>query len=297
MNRKDPAHRIRDTLWHIYRRPQPPPPPEGAPNLPWDDPDFSQRMLREHLDQSHAAASRRREEIVRQVDWLWDRLSLHEESHVLDLTCGPGLYAVALAQRGCHVHGIDFSPASVDYARQLASDQGVADRCTFELRDVRKSELPPHHFDAALFLYGQLAVFTPNEATDLLRRCAAALKAGGRLAVELLDFEHVDKSNSTWWYTDHTGLWGDFPFLHLGERHWFPERNLSFEQFHIINLETGQLGEYALADQAYPVQTMVTMLRRAGFGPVEVYPAWGSVDVYDAKEWMVYLAENVSKTP
>jgi hypothetical protein len=38
------------------------------------------------------------------------------------------------------------------------------------------------------------------------------------------------------------------------------------------------------------------MLRQAGFGPVEAYPAWGGVDVYDAKEWMVYLAEIDSKT-
>jgi SAM-dependent methyltransferase len=248
-------------------------------------------MLREHLDQTHGAASRRRGEIQRIVDWLWDKLSLHEGSRVLDVTCGPGLYAVELAGRGCTVHGIDFSPASIAYARELAIEAGVADRCTFELRDVRTMEAPPGSFDAALFLYGQLAVFTPDEASDLLRRCAGALKPGGRLAVEFLDLERIDKTNGTWWYTDNSGLWGDFPFLHLGERHWYSEGNISLEQFHIINLETGELHQYRLTDQAYPTPEMVEKMGEAGFSRVDVYPAWGGLELYDAEEWVVYLAE------
>jgi len=226
-------------------------------------------------------------------------LALREGSRVLDVTCGPGLYAVELARRGCIVHGIDFSPASIRYARELADEAGLAERCTFELRDVRTMDLPPDSFDAALFLYGQLAVFTSAEAADLLSHCANALcppsassgQAGGRLVVELLDFEHIKKTDSTWWYTDCSGLWGDFPFLHLGERYWHDEQNLSLEQFHIINLETGELQEYAVTDQGYPSPAMVAMMRQAGFSRVDVVPAWGGLELYDAEEWVVYLAE------
>ena len=298
----DPAHRIYNALWHLYHRPQPPPPPHGAANFPWDDANFSERMLREHLDQSHGAASRPRMEIVRLVDWLWDKLSLHEESRVLDVTCGPGLYAVELARRGCTVHGLDFSPAAVHYAQQLAADEGVTQRCSFELRDVLTMGMPPARFDAVLFLYGELATFTPGEAAGLLRRCAATLRPSsesraGRLIVELLDFDHVDKTNSTWWFADDSGLWGDSPFLHLGERHWYAEQNLSLEQFHIINLETGELQEYTLSDQAYDTQTMTSMIRAAGFGHVEMYPAWGGVELHDAEEWVVYLAEKAAQPP
>jgi hypothetical protein len=157
-------------------------------------------------------------------------------------------------------------------------------------------DVPTDYFDAALFLYGQLAVFTPAQAAELLRRCAQALRppaAGpsGRLAVELLDFDHVDKTDGTWWFTDETGLWGDRPFLHLGERHWYPEQQLSLEQFHILNLETGELQEYALTDQAYPIPAMLAMLRGAGFGRIAAYPAWDGLDLYDAPEWVLYLAE------
>jgi SAM-dependent methyltransferase len=297
-HQSDAERRLFQAVWHIYNRPQPPTPPQdAAANLPWDDPDFSERMLREHLDQSHGAASRRRVEILRLVDWLWDKLALRAGSRILDVTCGPGLYAVEFARRGCTVYGIDFSPASIRYARQSAAEAGLAERCTFELRDVRTMDVPPGSFDAALFIYGQLAVFTPQEAADLLRRCAAALRpptaagGGGRLAVELLDFERIDKTDSNWWYTDNKGLWGDFPFLHLGERYWDAEHSLSFEQFHLLNLETGELREYTVSDQAYPTPAMVAMLRQAGFGRVDVFPNWGGTELYDSKEWVVYLAE------
>lgn len=293
----DPAHRLYNALWHIYHRPQPPPPPHGAANFPWDDPDFSERMLRQHLDQSHGAASRPRAEIIRLVDWLWDKLSLREGSRVLDVTCGPGLYAVELARRGCTVHGLDFSPAAIRYAQGLAADAGVSERCSFELCDVLTMDAPAACFDAVLFLYGELATFPTDEATELLQRCASALQPSpmqGRLVVELLDFERVDKQDSTWWFADDSGLWGDSPFLHLGERHWYAEQNLSLEQFHIVNLETGELHEYTLSDQAYPTDTMVSMMQKAGFGHVEVYPAWDDIELYDAGEWVIYLAEKRS---
>ena len=76
-------------------------------------------------------------------------------------------------------------------------------------------------FDAAIFLYGQLAIFTKAEAQALLRQLAPCTKPGGKLCVELLNQERVDKTRSNWWFTDDKGLWGDRPFLHLGERFWY----------------------------------------------------------------------------
>ncbi len=35
---------------------------------------------------------------------------------------------------------------------------------------------------------------------------------------------------------------------------------------------------------------MVSMMHEAGFDQVEIYPAWGDVELYDAEEWVVYLA-------
>ena len=294
MNTFSADQKLAQALWKIYRRPDRPtawdPTADPDSNLPWNDPDFSERMLREHLDQAHGAASRVDQERQLQLDWMWDKLGLQAGAQVLDLTCGPGLYAVALAERGCRVTGVDFGPASLAYARDLAKTRGVQAACTFVEQDVRRFSYPREQFEAALFIYGQLTVFEPAQTQTLLAQIATALKPGGRLVVELLNQERVDKEDSNWWYTGQSGLWGDRPFLHLGERFWDSEGQRSLERFQILQLETGQLSEILLCDQTYAPQTMTGMMKRAGFAEVEVYFDWAGLPLYDASEWVVYLA-------
>ena len=287
------AHDLAAALWRIHRRPAQPQAWVGGGNLPWNDPDFSVRMLREHLDESHGAASRRTAERVAQIDWLWTRLVLAPGQQVLDLTCGPGLYTVELARRGCHVTGIDFSPAAIAYGRELAVTQQVAERCTFVEQDVRGAEPAAGRYDAALILYGQLAVFTRTEAVELMRRAAVSLKPGGRLCIELLDQTRIDKAHSTWWFTDTQGLWGDAPFLHLGERFWDEAAALSLERFYTLHLDTGKLDEVLLCDQSYGVDEMCALLGQAGFGQVDAYSAWDGLPLPDAAEWNVYVARKL----
>jgi SAM-dependent methyltransferase len=281
---------LTDALWSIYRRPERPIPWSYGGNLPWDDPEFSRRMLREHLDQSHGAASRQDTEREKVIDWLWSKLELQPESRLLDVTCGPGLYSVAFAERGCQVTGVDFAPASIAYARRLAADRSVEDRCQFIESDVREMALETGAYDAATFLYGQLSVFTVDETAELLRKIAAYLQPGGRLVVELLDADRIDRQESNWWFTDDQGLWGDRPFMHLGERFWNVEQEIVVERFYTLDLENGTLDEVLLCDQSYSVERMVGLMEDAGFSNVDVYPAWGGLKLYDAQEWVVYVA-------
>ena len=36
---------------------------------------------------------------------------------------------------------------------------------------------------------------------------------------------------------------------------------------------------------------MTAMLQEAGFAQVQVYPAWAGLPLYDAQEWVIYVAE------
>lgn len=287
----DETNLLKRALWKIYNRPERPTPWTSGGNLPWNEPSFSERMLQEHLDESHGAASRVSQERAMQLNWLWEKLELRPGQRILDVTCGPGLYAVELARRGCQVVGVDFSPAAIAYARDLAKVEGVAGRCRFLEQDVRQMVIGEGDFDAVLFLYGQLAVFSKAEARALLQTIAGLLRPGGRLAVELLNQERVDKSRSSWWFTDNQGLWGNKPFLHLGERFWYAKEAISLERFHILHLETGQLDEITLCDQTYGVNEMTHMMVTAGFASVQLYPAWDKLALYDALEWHVYLSQ------
>jgi hypothetical protein len=109
--------------------------------------------------------------------------------------------------------------------------------------------------------------------------------------VELLDPARVDKTDTSWWFTDDKGLWGDRPFLHLGERHWDEAERASVERYLILHLESGALDEIILCDQTYTVEEMTELMRAAGFSSVTAYPAWDGLGLYDAGEWVVYVAE------
>ncbi|MBP0650213.1 methyltransferase domain-containing protein, partial [Mycobacterium tuberculosis] len=108
----------------LVRRPRPGV-ATGLGKIPWQDADFSRRMLAEHLSQAHDWASRRSDVIARQVDYL-DRLLPQKGGCVLDLGCGPGFYTHRLAARGHHCVGIDFGPAAIDYAVAHAVEDDLA---------------------------------------------------------------------------------------------------------------------------------------------------------------------------
>ena len=290
MKSPEPA-KFSKLLWQIYNRPTQPTPWAYGGNLPWDEPGFSTRMLREHLSESHHAASRTKEGRETQMRWLTQKLHLQAGQHLLDATCGPGLYAIPWAAEGIQVTGVDFAPAAIDYAQELAQQHQVEAHTTFIQHDIRDWDYPTAAYDAAVLLYGQLAVMSTAEAQHVLNEIYKSLKKGGRLSLELLNPEHVDKSNSSWWFTDDSGLWGDAPFLVLGERQWYTEEQLSMERYHVLHLESGKSDEIVLCDQTYTADQMTHMLQIAGFSNITLYPAWDGIPLYDAAEWLVYVAQ------
>jgi hypothetical protein len=149
--------------------------------------------------------------------------------------------------------------------------------------------MPPSSF------YGQLAVFTRDEARGLLAQIASSLRPGGRLLVELLDQDRVPKTSSSWWYTRDEGLWADAPFLHLGERLWLADERLSLERFYTIRLDSGELTEVTLCDQTYALDEMVELMTAAGFTTVQPYRAWDRLPLHDAQEWVVFVARKGSE--
>jgi SAM-dependent methyltransferase len=114
-----------------------------------------------------------------EVDFLVDALGLSPGDRVLDIGCGPGRHAHALARRGMVVHGVDISQRFVD----LASD-GAPPGATFERLDARALPFRAE-FDAAVCLcqgaFGLMTAQAENQA--VLTGIAAALKHGGTLAL------------------------------------------------------------------------------------------------------------------
>ncbi|MFF4655701.1 methyltransferase [Streptomyces sp. NPDC001381] len=101
---------------------------------------------------------------------------------VLDLACGPGWYgyALAAANPGSRVHGVDF-PHILPYAERNARERGIADRVTFTAGDMFEVELGGP-YDVAL-VAGVLHHFSAGRVRALLGRLAEAVVPGGRLVI------------------------------------------------------------------------------------------------------------------
>ncbi|HNT73439.1 MAG TPA: class I SAM-dependent methyltransferase [Anaerolineae bacterium] len=178
-------------LTDIVRRTAVPEPWAEGENIPWNDPDFSARMLQEHLSQEHDAASRRFEKIDRHIAWIHTYVLGEKPSTILDLGCGPGLYASRLAQRGHTCVGIDFGPASIAYARAQAERESLA--CTYRLEDLRTADFGAFHtdYDLAMLIFGEFNVFKPEDIRHILRKAHAVLRPGGKLVLEPHTFAAV----------------------------------------------------------------------------------------------------------
>src|SRR5262249_28809074 len=146
--------------------------------------------LREHLSQEHDAASRRRATIDGHVAWIHQALLGGQPRSVLDLGCGPGLYTSQLARLGHQCAGIDFSPASIAYARAEASEHNLA--CRYRLGDLRAADYGAG-YGLAMLIFGELNVFPRPQAAAILARAHQALADDGLLLLEPHTFAAVQR--------------------------------------------------------------------------------------------------------
>jgi SAM-dependent methyltransferase len=124
-----------------------------------------------------------------EVDFLVPALGLEPGMRVLDVGCGPGRHAYALAERGISVHGIDVSQRFIDIA---AAD--APDGASFERLDARRLAFEGE-FDAAICLcQGAFGLMTADGHDEtVIAGMARALRRGGRLALSAFSSYFVVK--------------------------------------------------------------------------------------------------------
>ena len=101
-----------------------PTPYDKGKDIMWTDKHISKFLLDAHINPEIGVASRISTDIDKTVDMI-DRM-VSQGSEILDLGCGPGLYAERLSKKGHKVTGVDFSKNSIDYAiKQRGKNQST----------------------------------------------------------------------------------------------------------------------------------------------------------------------------
>jgi len=256
----------------LIHRASAPTPWSGVGKIPWDESAFSERMLAEHLTQDHDSASRRAPKIDQQVAWIHEHVMSSRPGRVLDLGCGPGLYTSRLASLGHSCTGIDFSPASVRYAREYAAEHGLD--CTYDLDDIRTADYG-EGYDLVTLLFGEFNTFSPTDARAILTKAHAALREGGLLLLEPHPYDVVRETGSsgTSWYTSVSGLMAVEPHLCLMENTWDAEAEVAIDRFYVVDVANGQVTPWTICMQAYSDAAYRDLLAHCGYEGVQLYPS------------------------
>jgi SAM-dependent methyltransferase len=120
----------------------------------------------------------------REVDKIVERLELRPGSAILDLCCGHGRHAVALAERGYRVTGLDLSTFFLEKAAAAAAEAGVDLRLVHgDMRHIPFEE----EFDAVINMFSAFGYLESEEEDQkVLSQVRKALKPGGLFLLETI---------------------------------------------------------------------------------------------------------------
>lgn len=186
-------------------------------------------------------------------------------SRILDLCCGPGRHALALADRGFRVTGVDRTASYIEAAKANLSGAGAG--AEFIVGDARTYR-DPGAFDAAICLYTSFGYFeSKDEDLRLLQNVCDSLKRDGAFVLdmngkEVLQRVFVETSTEDLddgaTLTEERTVGPDWAWI---ENRWIVRRDTSEKE------AVFRVRMYSGPDLSLALQT-------AGFADVELYGDW-----------------------
>lgn len=233
---------------------------KGTSNF-WTDQHISKYMLEAHLNPEWDAASRKFEIIDKTVKWINDEI-LKRQSQILDLGCGPGLYAERLCKLGHNVTGIDFSERSINYAKKSSVEKGLDVEYVYgNYLDIEYDE----EFDLIMIIYCDLGALSNTDRNILLQKVYKALKPGGIFIFDAFTEKFADKKEAKReWNVQKEGFWAGEKHVVLSETFHYPEEKVTCDQ-HIVIQESGRFEVYRSYDHYYSEEDIAELLDGFGF--------------------------------
>jgi len=235
--------------------------------LMWVDEYISTKLLETHLSQDTELASRKEATISSTIEWILNKVP-GDRLNILDLGCGPGLYAERLAKYGHIVTGMDFSRNSIHYAKESAAKKKL------DVSYIQQNYLDleeENRYDLILLIFTDFGVLTPEQRTILLSNIYRALKPGGTFIFDVLN-EHseLNESGSKDWELSEKGFWRNHPYLVITESFIYENQKVTLNQHTVID-EDGGTEVYRFWIHTFSHTDLSAIISSAGFNTVGCY--------------------------
>ncbi|MBN1187260.1 MAG: methyltransferase domain-containing protein [Bacteroidales bacterium] len=233
----------------------------------WTDPYISQQLLELHLNPDHDIASRSKAKIENISRWILER-SNKPNMKILDLGCGPGLYAELFAKKGHSVIGIDISANSIQYAIKQAKEKRL------DIEYLHKNYLDldfENQFDLVILIYLDFCVLLPDERDKVLENIFKALKKGGLFICDVINERNLDKKIlSKSWEVQKRGFWKNAPCIVLTNGYHYPEAKILLEHHTVIG-DNDIVDTYVFWSHYYKKNDLTSIFESKGFTNIRNY--------------------------
>ena len=91
------------------------------------------------------------------------------DTKVLDIGCGTGRLAIAVAAKGANVTAVDRSRSMINHARQRAEESGLKEKITFKHGDIREIKLEQEHYDIIVSTFMLSELPKPTQQTFFVK--------------------------------------------------------------------------------------------------------------------------------
>lgn len=228
----------------------------------WTDDYIAKNMLLAHLDYEHDGASRNLKTVNRTLKWI-DSVS-EGKRKILDLGCGPGIYANILDKMGYSVTGIDISALSIDYAKKENST--IDYRCSNYVKDRIDGK-----YDIAICIYCDFGALVPEEQKLFLRNVYKSINKNGFIILDVFGKKLIKKRKeyNKWEFVNGRDFWSSKPHYLLEESKHFEEQEVWGIRTIVID-EKKESKEYIMWDQYYSEDKIKKILKENGFLVEEV---------------------------
>lgn len=233
----------------------------------WDDEHISKGMLEAHLDPNWDAATRKPEFLDNSVSWITKIAPPSQYKFLLDLGCGPGLYAERFSSAGYAVIGVDFSIRSIEYAKK----QTLLNKSNIEYHYQNYLTIDYiEQFDVVTLIYCDYAALSITERHILLKKVYQALRPNGKFIFDVFTPLMRKNESRSWHYYEEGGFWSEKPHICLESVYQYDnEDNTELRQFIVITEETVKC--YNIWDHFFTKGKLLSEIQPTGFKAFEFF--------------------------
>lgn len=254
----------------------------GNMNL-WDDEYIAQNVLKKHLDYDIDSGSRKWVTIQQTIRWIKEKF--RNATSVLDIGCGPGLYANLFIKNGFLYTGIDISPYQIEYAKK---HNHYETRIKYFQSDFRNWEYK-NNYDLILLLYGIYSFYPKNIRIELLKKLKKTLSPNGCVIIEVFTAKHYENRVETrdWDYFESGGFWSEKPYIELNAFYRYDDINLILVQAAKIDSSIKVWNSWI---QTFSIELIIEELKLGGFKRFECYDTCTGKELSNTSETLCVCA-------